>query len=278
MLKTLGEQLKRLGVTPASILGLNLRNRNVINLERALENSKKSFLRGKKIEEKIGSKSVNGAVFRLYGGSPGTRKVLKIVKSPGGVQEYSFQKNAARYKLAPNVHNSMKNVNIPVDLANKFFSQQASPKSKKAGYVKINAIIMNNLQQNKNNRVSSFNNYMMKSKSLNNKQVLFDRLTNMVYQLNNHRILHGDLHPFNIYVITNPGHPPKLYIIDFGRSLRSAMTTRSTAGSNTTHRFKATPSYYGNMFYSKGGTPHVLNKSKLEMMAKNYGVTLRKRV
>jgi hypothetical protein len=274
----LRKQLERLGVTPASIKsmsGLNLRNRSVINLERALVNHNKNFLRGKEIEKKIGSKSVNGAVFKLTGGSPGTRKVLKIVKSPGGVQEYSFQKNVAQYKLAPNVHNSMSKVKIPIELANKFFSEPASAKSKKAGHVKINAIIMNNLQQNKRNQVSSFNNYMKNPKhSQENKQTMFNRLKNMVGQLNNHRILHGDLHPFNIYVITNPGHPPKLYIIDFGRSLRSAMTTRSTAGSNTTHRFQATPSHYGKMFYSKGGTPHVLNTSKLEMMATNYGVKL----
>ena len=253
----------------------------VKNLQQFIHNKKNNFLVNKVVTKKIGSQSANGAVFKLNG--PGGRKVLKIVKSPGGIQEAAFQRNMARLNFSPKVHNVIANVEIPSRLANEFFSQ----KSTTMGSVKINAIIMNNLQQSNTNKVMSLHNYLSSSEYSNTqKQNLFNKLGNMVNTMaKNSRIIHGDLHPHNVYVILSPGKPgkplkpPKLFIIDYGRSRRTGIPTRAMTKACITHRLVANVNdpYYGKMVYNRNGTPCIFNNSKLNILQKHYGLKPRTR-
>ena len=135
---------------------------------------------------------------------------------------------------------------------------------------------MNNLKQNNQNQVMSFNSYMSNSRvNIVNRKKAFDELVKMVSKLhNNARISHHDLHAGNIYVITDSnGKIKKLTIIDFGRS-NTLRPTRSTAGKNeaTARTPKTTATRYGQLYYTKNGSPKVTNISKLNNMARNYGI------
>jgi len=258
---------------------VNNRNWTVKNLQQSIRNARNNFLGNKVIVKKIGSKSVNGAVFKLNGPGPGGRKVLKIVKSPGGVKEAAFQRNMAKYKFSPNVHNVIANVRIPRQVAVALFSQPPTRENlNNQGRVKINAIIMNNLQQSNTNKVMSLQNYLKSIEYSNQqKQNMFNTLGNIVNAMANARIIHGDLHSQNVYVILSPGKPAKLFVIDYGRSQRTGIPTRAMTKEGKTHRLKehVNDPYYGKMLYTKKGTPYILNESKLNLLQQQYGFTPR---
>jgi hypothetical protein len=145
---------------------------------------------------------------------------------------------------------------------------------------------MNNLQQNRTDKVSSFNDYMEsrlkppRGKELNmrdERQYMFNKLCLMVLKLKSLKILHGDLHPWNVYVIEKPGQKPKLTIIDFGRSINLPVRTRAmtAAGRVTGHNVRKNK-YYGNKFYTtrfaNGEIPVIIDESKLRMFASAYKV------
>ena len=225
---------------------------------------------------KIGSESVNGAIFKmkkLNPNSPGPRKVMKIVKSPGGVTEFQFQKKASELGLSPKVYNLVKGANIPSSIANAFFMNKAGP----GEIVKINAFTMNNLQQTNDNKVSNFHNYMISKKvSENNKNFAMNALTKMVKKLGNYGISHGDLHAGNVYVVISPGKPPRFLIIDFGRSwMVHSMNTRRTVGTAGRVMRSATggtvkTKKYGTLLFGRGEIPHITNESKLREFRTAY--------
>jgi hypothetical protein len=279
------QQLNRLHVTaktvwPLKLLFPNRRRQEIINLEREIAKKNNRLFKNNTPQMKIGSVSANGAIFKMekkprYNrGSPTPYKVMKIVKSPGGSQEYAFQKKAARRGISPQVYNLVTGVKIPSTLANKFFRNSHTP----GRPVNINAFLMNNLQQSNANKVTNFHNYMKKAKPTN-RQAAFNKLKTMVNTMGNHGISHGDLHAGNIYVILSPGKPPKLLIIDFGRSWTvHTMNTRRTAG--TANRTKRTATggmvknnVYGNLYFQgKNVIPHILNRDKLKQFRNAYGV------
>jgi hypothetical protein len=145
---------------------------------------------------------------------------------------------------------------------------------------------MNNLQQNRTEKVSSFNDYMesrlkpprgKEFNMLNERQYMFNKLCLVVLKLKSLKILHGDLHPWNVYVIEKPGQKPKLTIIDFGRSINLPVRTRAmtAAGRVTGHNIRPNK-YYGNKFYTTrvahGEIAVIINDSKLRMLASAYKV------
>jgi hypothetical protein len=257
----------------------NNRNWTVQSLQQSIQNRNNRFLVNKVILKKIGSQSVNGAVFKLSNNGSGRRKVLKIVKSPGGVKEAAFQRNMAKLGISPNVHNNIANVRIPRQLASALFSQPPTRANmNNQDRVKINAIIMNNLQQSNANRVMSLQNYLKSIEYSNQqKQKMFNNLGNMVNAMANARIIHGDLHSQNVYVILSRGKPPKLFVIDYGRSQRTGIPTRAMTKEGKTHKLKehVNDPYYGKMLYTRRGTPYILNESKLNLLQKEYGFTPR---
>ena len=273
-----GEELKRLGVTAKSFWPFKLSNNRhqaIINLQNAIAKKNKKLFRKAQPHVKIGSASVNGAIFKMKGAAS-PRKVMKIVKSPGGAYEFGFQRNAARLGLAPPVYRLVRGVNIPSEVANAFFMNQAGP----GKIVKINAFTMNNLQQSNDNKVSNFHNYM-KSRNVtaNNKKLAMNALTKMVKKLGSHGISHGDLHAGNVYVVISPGKPPKFLIIDFGRSWRvHSMNTRRTVGTAGRVERSATggvvndPNYGKIYLKRKSNTPHIKNEYKLNQFRTEYGV------
>jgi hypothetical protein len=271
-----GEELRRLGVTAKSFWPFKLSNNRhqaIINLQNAIAKKNNRLFRNAQPQMKIGSASVNGAIFKMKGAS-GPRKVMKIVKSPGGAYEFEFQRNASRLGLAPPVYRLVKGVNLPSEVANAFFMNQAGP----GKIVKINAFTMNNLQQSNDNKVSNFHNYMKsRNVSANNKNLAMNTLSRMVNKLGNHGISHGDLHPGNVYVVISPGKPPRFLIIDFGRSWRvHSMNTRRTVGTARRVERSATGGVvndpnYGKLYLKrKSNVPHIPNQNKLNEFGKVY--------
>lgn len=283
-LKELARQLgAKVGLSPNTVrrcTGFNIRCPVVKQLQSSLTEANKrktlNILAGRNIIEKIGTKSMNGAVFRLgksKNPSNEHRLVLKIIKNPKGKQEYNLQQQAAFHGLSPDVYNSQYGIPINASTADFFFTEKAENKGKP---VKINAILMNNLKQNNQNQVMSFNSYMSDpALSVVKRRTAFDKLKNMVKTLHtNARISHSDLHAGNIYVITDSnGKIKKLTIIDFGRS-NTLRPTRSTANKSlaTARTPQTTATRYGQLYYTKNGSPKVTNISKLNNMARNYGI------
>ena len=262
----------------------NNRRSEIKNLETAIKNKKNNFFGIERPEKKIGSVSANGAIFQmkklnLKNNSP--RKVLKIVKSPGGAQEYILQRIAARYGLSPRVYKLVKRVPINSNVANAFFSNKSSGNDRP---VNINAFLMNNLAQNNRNKVMNFHNFMENPNISNvNKRKQFIQLKRMVQQLGRQRISHGNLHPGNVYVVMRSNGSTKLYIIDFGRSLALPMNTRRTAGEARVLRMhtvgQMTNNRYGLRVYPKKMryTGHIVDSSKLDLFGKYYKGPLGKR-
>ena len=278
ILTAFGKGLSKLGIRWSSKLS-EKRDDAIRQLQEAIARKNKKLFINAEPQMKIGSESVNGAIFKmkkLNPNIPGPRKVMKIVKSPGGVTEFEFQKSASRLGLSPKVYNLVKGANIPSSIANAFFMNKAGP----GKIVKINAFTMNNLQQTNDNKVSSFHNYM-KSKNVpkSNKQLAFEMVQQMVRKLGNYGISHGDLHARNVYVVISKGNPPKLLIIDFGRSWRvHSMNTRRTVGTASRVKRIATGgtvnnNIYGKLYYRKrNDVPHIPNYNKLTEFRTAYRV------
>ena len=262
----------------------NIRRSEIKNLENAIKNKNNIFFGIERPEKKIGSVSANGAIFQMKKLKPNLnnspRKVLKIVKSPGGAQEYKLQSIAARSGLSPRVYRLVKRVPINSNVANAFFSNKSSGNDRP---VNINAFLMNNLAQNNRNKVMNFHNFMENPNISNvNKRKQFIQLKRMVQQLGRERISHGNLHPGNVYVVMRSDGSTKLYIIDFGRSLALPMNTRRTAGEGRVRRMHTvgpmTNNQYGVRVYPKKMryTGHVVDSSKLDLFRKYYKGPLRK--
>lgn len=116
------------------------------DLEKKLES--RTYFGGVPIA-KIGSASVNGAVFAMNMNNK-SRKVLKIVQSPKGKKEFDFQTIAASLNVAPKVYKLKEEINIPPHLPRVFFN----------GHVKtINAFLMNNLKRSNTDKVYSMANF-----------------------------------------------------------------------------------------------------------------------
>lgn len=262
---------------PFKVLFPNTRRKEIINLQKAITNKNGKLFKNAEPQMKIGAVSVNGAIFKMKKINPYNMKpfkVMKIVKSPGGVKEFEFQRNASAKGLAPKVYNLVKGANIPARVANAFFLQQAG---RGVNRVKINAFTMNNLQQSNDNKVSNFHTYMKKA-SPANRRVALGELKNMINKLGNEGISHGDLHAGNVYVVISPGELPRFLIIDFGRSWKvHRMNTRRTVGTANRARRTAAGSYqdpdFGSLLVRQGNaTPHILNKRKFEEFMNAYRV------
>ena len=207
---------------PANLASKPLPPPSSVNKLRNLLNAKKFF--GGVPVKKIGSNSVNGAVFMMNMNN-GSRKVIKIVKSPGGNSEFAFQKNAGNRNLAPKVYMLKSGVNMPANLAQKFFSHPN-------GINKINAFLMNSLFQNNSHKVMSVYDFSQNSRfSREQKMRVFDLLKRKVKSLHKIAIEHGDLHAYNAYVIIKGPDDFDVMLIDFGRSKRFKITKSVPRGS-----------------------------------------------
>ena len=254
---------------------------NSNKLKKAIGN--KFFEKGDKLGKKLGNVSANGAVFKIIGKSPSTQthRVLKIVKSNSNPnREFRFQKRAGNFNLAPKVHKVKKNIPISVDLASKFFSEPLTQNNINRGEVKIGAIIMNNLQQKSDETVWSFNDYMTSLTNNNKKIELLSDLWSMVMKLEKLGITHGDLHPWNVYVVQGT-NKPRVVIIDFGRSTNIPMRTRTMSRGDIFTRRNVIPNQnYGSIFFTpsvgNGNVPVILDKSKINMLANMYKVNKEK--
>jgi hypothetical protein len=280
------------GVTPNTLsrwsLGLVNVRPPINRLENTIRNSNRTFLeRGEKLIKKLGNTSANGAVFQL-GRTNGKLRVLKIVRSNSNPnREFKFQKRAGNYGLAPRVLNVRTNIPINIGLARQFFSAPPTNNNVSRGKVSIGAIIMNNLRENPNDTVWSFNDFMdmllhgdraSASRRKEQRTELLSDLWSIVLKLEKLGIVHGDLHPWNVYVVRETIHSkPRVVIIDFGRSTEVSMQTRSMTLNGLLTRHKVFPNIsYGNKFFTpsvaNGDLPVILNKSKLKMFTNYYKV------
>lgn len=211
---------------------------------------------------KIGNKSVNGAVFSMNMNNK-SRKVLKIVKSPLGSEEYAFQKNAGNAGISPKVYKLKTNVKLDLETSKKFFKNQSINR--------INAFLMNNLKSKDSDRVLSLHD-VTRIATPEQKKALFEQLMKKVYKLQRLGIEHGDLHFGNVYVILHDNQTFDLIIIDFGRARKIGPYTRSVVkgthgaryGKNISKEWRWHEPLYKR---SKNETPVILNVDKLKYAA-----------
>jgi predicted Ser/Thr protein kinase len=281
------------GLTPNTVrkysLGLVNVRTPIKRLEGAIRRSNNTFLNAdEELVKKLGNTSANGAVFKIRG-PDGKFRVLKIVKSNSSPnREFKFQKLAGEYGLAPRVYKVKKNIPINLGLATQFFSAPPTKQNLNKGKVSIGAIIMNNLQKKPWETVWSFNDYMdrlsngktpaQRTSNREERTELLSDLWSMVLKLEKLGIVHGDLHPWNVYVVRETSHAkPRVVIIDFGRSTNISTQTRSMTLNSLLTRHKVFENKeYGNQFFTprvgKGNLPVILNKSKLKMFTNYYKV------
>lgn len=247
-------------------LGLRTRT-NKEKLEKAIKNldkniNSKAFFGGVPIA-KIGSQSMNGAVFAMKMNN-GSRKVLKIVKSPLGSKEFEFQENASKANIAPKVYKLKKEIHLTPNYK-MFFLNKVN---------KINAFLMNNLE-NKGNKSYSLDNFLTRdnvSQDLKDKAVKI--LKSKVKKLGNLSIEHGNLHAENAYVILKSNGTIDVMIIDFGRARRQVgPRTRAVTAGRHGHRYGKNISKIANWhepLYERkhNETPVILNANKMNALKK----------
>jgi hypothetical protein len=227
----------------------------------------KNFFKGVPIA-KIGSQSANGAIFAMQMNN-GSRKVLKIIHHPLGQSEYSFQQNASKYNISPKVYKLKLGITLTPFGLKSFFT--TDPPNNK-----INAFLMNNLQKNAGNKIMSLHDFFG-SASNTNKTIIYNKLTAKVKKLSNLGIEHADLHALNAYVIMKAGGTLDVMIIDYGRSKRTGVQTRSFASGKVGQRFgnNASANYpgFGPIYQrKKNNLPVILSRNKLAKMKTNYKI------
>lgn len=248
---------------------INKARRNA-NMKSAIEllnknlNSK-TFFGGVPIA-KIGSNSANGAIFAMRMNN-GSRKVLKIIHHPLGKSEYNFQNNASKKKISPRVYKLK--TGITLMKSNLFFIQKP-PNNK------INAFLMNNLQKNSGNRIQSLHDFFSTASNAN-KTIVYNKLKAKVINLSNLGIEHANLHAGNAYVIMKADGTLDVMIIDYGRSRRVGLPTRSYASGNVGRRFgnNVSKNYpgYGKVYRgNKKSNPVILSTHKLNGMKAKYKI------
>lgn len=212
---------------------------------------------------KIGSPSVNGAVFSMKMNN-GSRKVLKVVKSPLGRQEFMFQKNASNKNLAPRVYKLKTGVRLTPNYKMFFMNKVKT----------VNAFLMNNLARNSGNKVYSIHDFLSGGASKNSKLKAVTILKSKVKRLGNINIEHGNLHMNNAYVIIKADGTLDVMLIDFGRSRRRVgARTRAVTSGRYGHRYGKDiskninwhePLYEG----KRNNAPVVLNANKMKALVK----------
>lgn len=225
-----------------------------------------AFFNGR-IMNQIGNSSANGAVFAMKMKN-GTRKVIKIIKSPLGKQEFNFQKKAGQNGISPKVYKLKQGVVIPREVYMNFF-----PRMK--GDQKFDAFLMNDLKLHDTDKIESLYNYFKRA-SPNERNRVFKKLKFLVIKLHKLGIEHGDLHGGNAYVIIHEDGKIDVKIIDFGRSRKRptintrSMTTGKFYGKNVTKEYEWNEPIFQR---SSNINPVVPNRVKLQGFKNKFSLS-----
>ena len=208
------------------------------------------------IKKRIGTPSVNGAVFSLSR----PNMVVKVTPfSKNSQAERNLQNRLGREGIAPRAVN-YKVINVDPNIAAKIFQNRNNVN-------RLAIHVMEHLVRSNNNKIMNVNAYMKSRRGRINSNT-YQMILNKVHAMHRLGVSHSNLHAGNIYLIISKstGNVKNVKIIDFGRSKNLGRKFRGTAWGNYVAKGRQgqyDPSPEMRAYVGESGTPRRNNYNML---------------